>query len=103
MPKLGFLSYVGKSLSKDRAREMFRRMEIGEQETKLLLERYCSGYNNKTQEQCDFIPVDQQKTLLPDLTRRIRGWVQKNLDYFSLEEIEGMARYGLKKEESEGI
>lgn len=98
MPKLNFLDYVGKSLSKDRAREMCKRMELCELDTRLILERFCSGYENKTIEQCgEFFPVDQQKTALPHLIRKVRGWIQHNTGYFCLEELEGMAMYNLVK------
>ena len=96
MPRLNFLNYVGKSLAKDRAREMCKRMELSELETKLILERFCSGYNNKTVEQCgEFFPVDQQKTILPSLIRRVRGWIQHNTGFFVLEELEGMTMYNI--------
>ena len=99
MPKLNFLDFVGRSLPKDRAREMCKRMELGELETRLVLERFCSGIENKTIEQCsDFIPVDQQKTLLPHLLRKVRGWIQHNTGFFVLEELEGMALYNLIKD-----
>lgn len=96
MPKLNFLDFVGKSVPKDRARLMCQKMELGEKETRLILERFCSGIENKTIEQCDvIIPVDQQKTLLPHLIRKVRGWIQHNTGFFVLEELEGMALYNL--------
>ena len=95
MPKLNFLDFVGKSISKVRAREMCKLMELGELETRLILERFCSGYENKTMEQCDFIPIDQQKTLLPSLTRRVRGWIQHNTGFFNLDELSGMCQYDI--------
>jgi hypothetical protein len=69
-------------------------MELGEPETRLVLERFCSG---KTVGQCDFIPEDQQKTLLPSLNRRVRSWIQHNTGFFCLEELEGMAEYNAGK------
>lgn len=77
---------------------MCNRMELGIAETKLFLERFCSGYENKTIEQCgEFFPVDQQKTTLPHLIRKVRGWIQHNTGFFCLEELEGMVMCNLVK------
>lgn len=95
MPKLNFLDFVGRSVPKDRVKGMCELIGLGKLETKLVLERFCSGIENKTIEQCDFIPVDQQKTLLPHLIRRIRAWIQHNTGYFVLEELEGLTLYNL--------
>ncbi len=90
MPKLCFLDFVGKSVSKSRVRELCALAELDEMETRLILERFCSG---KTVGQCAFIPEDQQRTLLPSLNRRVRGWIQHNTGFFCLEELEGLAEY----------
>lgn len=95
MPKLNFLDYVGKSVPKDRVRLMCSKMELGNLETRLILERFC---DDKTIEQCDFIPIDQQKTLLPNLIRKVRAWIQHNTGFFCLEELEGLALYNLVRE-----
>lgn len=84
MPKLNFLDFFGKSVPKDRARLVCEKMELGVLETRLILERFCSGVENKTIEQCDFIPIDQQKTLLPNLIRKVRGWIQHNTGFFCI-------------------
>jgi hypothetical protein len=94
MPKLCFLHFVGKSVPKSRVREMCRLAEFDEIEARLILERFCSG---KTIDQCDFIPHDQQRTLLPSLNRRVRSWIQHNVGFFCLEELEGMAEYKPEK------
>jgi len=91
MPKKCFLDYVGNSVPKNRVREMCRLAELDELETRLMLERFCPPW--KTVEQCDFLPVDQQRTLLPSLCRRVRAWIQHNTGFFCLEEHQGIARY----------
>lgn len=100
MPKLNFLDFVGKSVPKDRVRLMCTNMELGTQETRLMLERFC---DNKTMEQCDFIPIDQQKTLLPNLARKVRAWIQHNTGFFVLEELEGLALYNLIKDADKSL
>jgi len=95
MPKLTFLNFVGKSVPKDRMRKMCELMELTKKETRLILERFC---DNKTIDQCDFIPPDQQRTILPDLNRKVRAWIQHNTGFFVLEELEGMALYNLIKD-----
>ncbi|MDR2696032.1 MAG: hypothetical protein LBC79_06600 [Deltaproteobacteria bacterium] len=90
MPKLCFLHFVGRSVPKSRVREMCRLAELDEVETRLMLERFCSG---RTVGQCDFLPEDQQRTLLPSLNRRVRSWIQHNTGFFCLEELAGMAEY----------
>lgn len=104
MPRKNFLNFVGESLSKSRAKEMCFRMELGEMETKLFLERFCSGYENKTVEQCgEFFPVDQQKTIIPHLITKIRGWIQHNTGFFCLEELAGFVMYDIVKEKDRKI
>ena len=97
MPRLNFLDFVGRSVSKDRVREMCKRMELGTTETEFILDKYCSGIENLTLEQCD-IPIDQLKTLIPHLIRKVRGWIQHNTGYFALEELEGMVMYQLVRD-----
>ena len=94
MPKLCFLYFVGRSVPKNRVREMCRLAEFDETETRLILERFCSG---KTVGQCDFLPEDQQRNLLPSLNRRVRSWIQHNTGFFCLDELEGMAAYTPEK------
>lgn len=95
MPKLNFLNFIGKSVSKDRVRLMCQHMELEPLETRLMLERFC---DNKTIEQCDFVPPDQQRTLLPHLERKIKSWISHNTGFFSLPEIEGIALYNVYKD-----
>jgi len=96
MPKLNFLDFFGKSVSKERAKLVFTTMGFSEIEIQYLLDRFCSGYENKTIEQCsDLIPVDQQKTLYPELERKLRGWIQHNTGFFCLEELEGFTEYNI--------
>ena len=102
--KANFLHFVGKSLSKSKAREMCNLMELSEKETRLFLDRYCSGFNNKTVEQCDeYYPVEQQKHITPDIVRKIRGWIQSNTGFFNLEELEGISKFGISNTYKEKI
>ncbi|MCL1940026.1 MAG: hypothetical protein FWG04_05135 [Desulfovibrionaceae bacterium] len=81
-------------MPKSRVREMCRLAEFDEIEARLILERFCSG---KTVGQCDFLPEDQQRALLPSLNRRVKGWIQHNTGFFCLEELEGIAQYRPEK------
>ena len=90
MPKLWFMDYLGKYVNKQTMREMCRQMELDDLETRLILDRFC---DRKNMGQCDFIPEDQQKALLPSLDTRVQGWVERNKQHFLMVELHKALRF----------
>lgn len=83
--KKWFLDYFCAVVAKSVVRQCCAEMELSNQETRLILERFC---DKKGVEACDdFYPIGSQKNHLPLLDAKVRGWVERNLHLFKPSEI----------------
>lgn len=83
--KKWFLDYFCSAVAKSVVRQCCESMELSKQETRLILERFC---DKKGMLACDcFYSCDTQKSHLPVLDAKFRGWVERNLGLFKPSEI----------------
>lgn len=83
--KKWFLDYFCSVVAKSVVRQCCAEMELSQQDTRLILERFCDKKGMLACE--DFTSIKYQRTYLPTLDAKVRGWVERNMDKFKPSEI----------------
>lgn len=95
--KKWFLDYFCGVVAKNVVRQCCADMELSNQETRLVIERFCDRKGMLACE--DFSSVWQQKNYMPILDAKVRGWVERNLDKFKPSELVHIYQFLLPKED----
>lgn len=99
--KKWFLDYFCSVVAKSVVRQCCADMELSNQETRLVIERFCDRKGMLACE--DFSSVWQQKNYMPILDAKVRGWVERNLDKFKPSELVHIYQFLLPKEDKSDL
>lgn len=94
MPPKRFLVHLAQSIDKAKIRKMCELMELSNEETTIVLSRYCDGLNIDQIASNPFnISPDRQRRLLPIIESKIMSWIMDNFEFFNDRQVNLLHRW----------
>lgn len=84
MSKYTILDHIGMCVPKSKVRRMCQEMELTEEETRLMLTRYCDRVRAEV---IEFMSMETQRTVSASMEAKCLSFLQDHLGFFNFGEL----------------